>query len=127
MSCHSWPTPILQDLQKHFKLHDLRPSSYLLGIEITRDRPNRSLSLSQCQYIINMLERFGFSDCNPVSTPMEPGLRLSPEQGAETPEERAEMSDLPYINAVGALMYLWLLALVQILPTLSCSLQLQSW
>ena len=106
MSCHSWPTPILQDLQKYFKLHDLWPSSYLLGIEITRDRPNRSLSLSHCQYIINMLERFGFSDCNPVSTPMEPGLRLSPEQGAETPEERAEMSDLPYINAVGALMYL---------------------
>ena len=53
-----------------------------------------------------MLERFGFSDCNPVSTPMEPGLCLSPEQGAETPEERTEMSDLPYINAVGALMYL---------------------
>ena len=96
----------VQDLQKHFKLRDLGPSSYLLGIEITRDRPNRSLSLSQRQYIINMLERFGFSDCNPVSTPMEPGLRLSPEQGAETPEERAEMSDLPYINAVGALMYL---------------------
>ena len=37
---------------------------------------------------------------------MEPGLRLSPEQGAQTPEEHAEMSDLPYINAVGALMYL---------------------
>ena len=106
MSCHSWPTPRLQDLQKHYKLYDLRPSSYLLGIEITRDRPNRSLSLSQRQYIINMLERFGFSDCNPVSTPMEPGLRLSPEQGAETPEEHAEMSDLPDINAVGALMYL---------------------
>ena len=33
----------VQDLQKHFKLRDLGPSSYLLGIEITRDRPNRSL------------------------------------------------------------------------------------
>ena len=96
----------VSDLQKHFKLRDLGPTSYLLGIEITRDRPNRTLSLSQRQYIINMLDRFGFSDCNPVSTPMEPGLRLSADQSAQTAQERSEMSQLPYINAVGALMYL---------------------
>ena len=42
----------------------------------------------------------------PVATPMEPGLRLSPEQCPKTSQEKQAMSTVPYINAVGALMYL---------------------
>ena len=35
------------ELATHFKLHDLGPTSLLLGIDITRDRPNQKLYLSQ--------------------------------------------------------------------------------
>ena len=38
---------IIAELATHFKLRDLGPTSYLLGIEITRNRPLRFLSLSQ--------------------------------------------------------------------------------
>jgi len=94
------------ELQKHFKLRDLGPTSFLLGVAITRDRPNRKLYLSQKQYILNKLEEFNMADCKPVGTPILPGHRLLSEQSPKTREERAEMESIPYINAVGSLMYL---------------------
>ena len=53
-----------------------------------------------------MLQKFGFATCRPVNTPMDPGLRLTPEMGAQTEEDRAFMLTVPYLSAVGALMYL---------------------
>jgi hypothetical protein len=94
------------NLSKHFKLRDLGPTLFLLGVAITRDRSTRTLHLSQRQYILDLLERFNFSDCSPVSTPMDPGLRLSTSQAPSTPQDVEYMRTVPYINAVGALMYL---------------------
>ena len=45
----------VDEMSKHFKLRDLGQTSFLLGINITRDRPNRKLYLSQKQYIVNKL------------------------------------------------------------------------
>src|ERR671929_620035 len=97
---------LVADMSKHFKLRDLGQTSFLLGVGITRDRPNRKIHLSQKQYIVNKLEEFGMAECKPVGTPMLPGLKLSVEQSPKTPEKKAEMSSIPYINAVGSLMYL---------------------
>ncbi|KAJ3474806.1 hypothetical protein NLI96_g12247 [Meripilus lineatus] len=65
-----------------------------------------SISLSQKHYVEDILERFHMSDCKPVGTPMEPGLRLSASQCPATDEDKQAMASVPYINAVGALMYL---------------------
>jgi len=97
---------VIKQLSSHFKLRDLGSTSYLLGMEITRNRSQHSISLSQRQYIIDILDRFGMGDCKPVVTPMEPGLQLSKDMEATTEEEIAEMRSIPYLNAVGALMYL---------------------
>ncbi|GJF00142.1 hypothetical protein PsYK624_164210 [Phanerochaete sordida] len=96
----------VQELSKVYKLRDLGDTSSLLGISITRDRPNRRIMLSQRQYIIDMLERYGFDSCASVQTPMDPGRRLSSEDCPSTPAERTAMQSLPYINAVGSLMFL---------------------
>jgi len=97
---------VIKELAQHFKLRDLGPTSFLLGIEIVRDRPNRSIFLSQRQYILEMLERFGLTNANTVSTPMDPGLRLDATMGATTPEDIATMRSIPYLSAVGGLLYL---------------------
>jgi len=97
---------VKQELGERFKLRDLGPTESLLGIKITRDRAKRTLCLSQRQYIIEALERYRLSDCTPVKTPMEPGLRLSKDMAPKTPEEEAQMKGTPYMNAVGSLMYL---------------------
>ena len=96
----------VMELSKHFKLRDLGATSFLLGVNIVRDRSKRKLYLSQRQYILNKLEEFGMADCKPVGTPILPGLKLTNEQSPKTPEEKAEMNGVPYINAVGSLMYL---------------------
>jgi len=97
------------DLGKYFKLRDLGPTSLLLGVEISRNRAKRMIYLSQRQYIINKLDEFKMTDCNPVGTPMLPGLKLSTEQSPQTLEEKEEMKEIPYINAVGSLLYLAIL------------------
>ena len=96
----------VKELATHFKLHDLDETSYLLGIKVERDHPNRRIYLSQRQYIVDMLEKYGLSNANPVSTPMDPGLKLSTSMAPQTDDDVAFMKSVPYINAVGSLMYL---------------------
>ncbi|TFY71470.1 hypothetical protein EVG20_g1549 [Dentipellis fragilis] len=97
---------VKDDLRAHFKFRDLGPTSWLLGVEITRDRSTRTLSLSQRQYTLDLLERFGMSQCDTVATPLNPGTRLTSAMSPKTQEESAEMHDKPYRAAVGALQYL---------------------
>jgi transposase InsO family protein len=97
---------VKDELKKRFKLRDLGPTKFLLGVAIERDRNKKILTLSQKQYILDILSRYGHSDCNPVSTPMDPGCKLSTEQAPSTPEDIEYMKNIPYIHAVGSLMYL---------------------
>ena len=46
----------VKELATHFKLHNLGPTSFLLGIEIIRNLETHQILLSQHQYIINALE-----------------------------------------------------------------------
>ena len=94
---------VKKELGQHFKLHDLGPTKWFLGIHITRDRSNRTLSLSQRQYCLDMLQDFNMDNSHPVSTPMAPGLRLTHDMCPQTPEETEEMKSVPYGRAVGKL------------------------
>ena len=95
----------IKELESHFKLRNLGPTTWLLGMEITRDPANHSISLSQQQYITDILNQFGFADCNPISTPMDPGLVLQKTQSLSD-EDKEFMSKAPYLSAVGSLIYL---------------------
>jgi hypothetical protein len=97
---------VVNELKSHFKLCDLGLTKFLLGIHITHDIPNCTISLSQRQYIINILEHFGMSDCKPVLTPIDPGVSLTSDMCPKTDDEVAEMRNVPYLVAVGSLMYL---------------------
>jgi hypothetical protein len=94
------------ELAKHFKLHDLGPTTFQLGIEVIQDCKARTLHLTQHRYCLDLLEHYGFVDCSPVSTLMDPSVRLSTSQSPSTPEDEAFMHTVPYVSAVSALMYL---------------------
>jgi hypothetical protein len=96
----------IADLKKHLKLRELGPVEYLLGVKISRDRATRTLKLSQRQYVVDLLARYGYSDCSPLSTPMDPGVRLCKDMCPKTAEELEEMRSIPYAHAVGSLGYL---------------------
>ena len=96
----------VEELGKRFKLRDLGETSFLLGVAVSRIRAERKLFLSQRQYIVDKLEEFGMADCKPVGTPMLPGIKLTTDDSPKTESAKREMKDIPYISAVGSLMYL---------------------
>jgi hypothetical protein len=92
-------------VKARYAMTDLGPTSWVLSIKITHDFDKRTLGLSQTSYINSILERFNFTDLKPVSTPMDPTLCYSKTQCLETLEEKAQMKNIPYREAIGVLMY----------------------
>ena len=64
------------ELKDTFKMKDLGPIHWFLGLEITRDRMQRSISISQSRYVSDIVERFGFTNSRPISTPIATSFRL---------------------------------------------------
>jgi hypothetical protein len=93
-------------IAQHFKLRNLGPTTFQLGVKITRKRSQRTLHLSQCRYTQDLLERYGFVNSSPVLTPMDPSVSLTSAHALLMPENKVFMCTVPYVSAVGALMYL---------------------
>ena len=88
-------------LCQRFEMVDNGPVEYFLGMLIRRDRENRVLSISQPNYIHDVLVRFGMADCNPVTTPIEPGVKYD-----MLGEEDEPFDTRTYQQAIGCLTYL---------------------
>lgn len=95
------------ELSKEFEMTDLGDIKLIVGLAVTRDRANRTITLSQSHYIEQFGNRFQGDDVysGKASTPLAPGTQLSKAQSPATDEERAEMKKTPYQVAVGSLMY----------------------
>ena len=93
-------------LGSHFKLHDLGPATSILGMKIVRNHATRTISLSQPGYTKLILNDFCMSDCNPSSTLMDEGTKLSVSMSPQTSEEKLHMKAVPYCKLVGKLLYL---------------------
>ena len=91
--------------EKHYKLTDTGPASWLLGIKISRDLMKKTLSLSQHSYIEGIITKFNFNDLKPLATPMDPSAPLLKSQSPSKLEDIAKMKNVPYREAVGSLMY----------------------
>ncbi|KAL9253059.1 Retrovirus-related Pol polyprotein from transposon TNT 1-94-like protein [Drosera capensis] len=64
-------------LSKKFEMKDLDNASFVLGIQIHRDRLKGVLGLSQKGYIDKVLKRYGMQDCKPGDTPVAKGDKFS--------------------------------------------------
>jgi hypothetical protein len=62
-------------LQQEFSLKDLGPLHHFLGMHIQQSASG--ITLSQRQYMIEILERAGMSDCKPCTTPVDINPKLS--------------------------------------------------
>jgi hypothetical protein len=92
-------------LSREFDMKDLSAAKKILGMEIRRDRDAKRLWLSQAGYMKKVLERFSMENAKLVSTPLVNHFRLSTLQCQKTVEETEDMSKVPYVSAVGCLMY----------------------
>ena len=85
------------ELCKMFKMKDLGESKIILGMDISRDRDARTLSLCQSRYAQKVIDRFGLSSARGQPTPMDPEIDLT---------LPAAPCKHPYREAIGSLMYL---------------------
>ncbi|KAK3037179.1 hypothetical protein RJ639_031066 [Escallonia herrerae] len=85
-------------LSREFKMKDLGPLKYFLGIEVSRSK--KRIFLSQRKYALDLLRETGMLACQPVDTPVEEGLKLRIESN-QVPVDKGR-----YQRLVGRLMYL---------------------
>jgi len=90
---------LLECLKSHFKVKVIN-SRCFLGIEIHRSR--EGICLTQKTYTNRLLSRFDMSECKAAPTPMQVGHNLNKEEVLST----AVITDVPYPQALGGLMYL---------------------
>lgn len=92
---------IKQKLTAAFKMKDLGPVEYFMGLRIQVDRSNGVTIIDQTTFAERILDKFGMKDANPVATPLEPGSKLvKAKQGDDIQGQ--------YRQLVGSLMYLML-------------------
>eukprot|EP00253_Pinus_taeda_P004794 PITA_04794 len=94
----SYIASIKKELKKCFEMIALGYVHYYLGIEVTQH--TKSIFLSQKKYIGDVLNMFGMTECNPLTTPMEQNLKLTSIEGKEF-----EVAT-KYRQLVGSLNYL---------------------
>ncbi|KAK8984925.1 hypothetical protein V6N11_064471 [Hibiscus sabdariffa] len=109
-------------LSSCFSMKDLGEAAYILGVKIYRDRSRRLLGLSQSTYIDKVLKRFSMEESKRGFLPMRHGISLSKEMCPSTPQEREQMSQIPYASAIGSIMY----AMICNRPDLSYALSMTS-
>lgn len=92
-------------LSAKFEMKDLGAAKKILGMEIYRDRNQKTLFVSQKGYTQKILSRFGMSNAKPLDTPCASNIHLSVAFAPKSVEEKEYMSQVPYASAVGSLMY----------------------
>ncbi|CAI7879413.1 unnamed protein product, partial [Closterium sp. NIES-54] len=92
---------VKSELQKRHTCTDLGELRSYLGLQITRDRARRTITLTQSHMVQQVLQRFGFTYSSPQATPLPTRHSLS----ALPSDESVETSG-PYPELVGCLMYL---------------------
>jgi hypothetical protein len=85
-------------LMKAFKMKDLGEIHWFLGLEITRDRPQQLIYISQTRYVKDILSRFNFTNSRPISTPIASNFKLP---RLEAPEVNIH----DYQSRIGSVMY----------------------
>ena len=102
------------DLSERFPTEDKGELSWILNVAITRDRPSRTISMSQALYVADLTTKFApylldASLTRHFDCPMDEGLVLTdddqPEVGTQDHEDMAVRRDA-YMSLVGGLLWL---------------------
>ena len=82
-------------------MKDIGEASYVIGIEIHRDRFKKILGLFQKAYINKILERFNMRYLSASIAPIVKGDKFSLSQCPKNSLKLESMKNIPYASAVG--------------------------
>ena len=83
-----------------FDVHDKGPANIFVGLEITRDRDKRTLTISQRRMTMDLVTKYGLADAKPKATPLAAGTRLTSVEG-----EPLDTTVHHYSELIGSLLY----------------------
>jgi hypothetical protein len=86
-------------------MEDLGEASFVLGIEIHRDRSKGVLGLSQKTYIEKVLKKFSMHKCSPSPALIVKGDIYGDFQCPKNQYELNQIKAVPYASAVESLQY----------------------
>ena len=89
------------ELSQKFEMKDLGPLHHFLGVKVVQDPLAGTIWIGQPSYTEKILHRFGIQDSKPVSTPLNPEVKLV---ASECPGD--VYNQQIYQAAVGSLLYL---------------------
>ena len=85
-----------------------------------RDRAARTITISQGKYVVDVLKPFGMEDCKAVGTPLDMNSKLVKLSEEEYALESQSMTEIPYKQAVGSLMYAMIATRPDLAYPISC-------
>jgi len=91
---------LLCDMSKEFKL-TYGVAECFVGLQIEMNRNKNRLIIHQGGYALKILKKFNHSECQEVSTPVEPGTKF-----VQGDDGICNLRTFPYREAIGSLMYL---------------------
>ena len=92
-------------LSMNFEMKDMGEATYVIGIEIFRDRSRGLLRLSQKAYIERVLERFNMEKCSAGVALIQKGDKFSLMQCPQNEWEWKQMEGISFASAIGSLMH----------------------
>jgi transposase InsO family protein len=93
-------TALKAKLASLFEMSDLGEASYVLGMEIKRDRATRTLTINQRTYVRSVLRTHGMEHCKPNKEPMDHRSRLVKSDAQCEPGRVRQFQ-----SVIGALMF----------------------
>lgn len=86
-------------------MKDMGKAEYILGVKINKDCSRKPLSLSQKTSVSKILEHFNMRDCKSIDTVVVNDHNLSEEMWPTKKFDIQRRKQVPYLNAIGSLMY----------------------
>jgi hypothetical protein len=86
-------------------MKNMDEATYILKINIERDRSKKVLALSQKYYIRKVLKKFHIQDCKSIDTPMAKDKSLNLRMWPKTPDQKAQIKNVSYSSVIGSLIY----------------------
>lgn len=68
-------------LQKRFSMKSIGDIDYVLGLKIKRNRKQKKFKFNEESYARKVLERFGMTDCHPITCSVIPNASLEVHKG----------------------------------------------
>lgn len=96
---------VKQDCAIRYNLTDMGDASFIVGIQIERNRFQRTIRLNQTSYIHSIIAKFGMDNCAAVSTPVALGVKLTKDQCPTSEDDILEMRGVPYLQLLGSIAY----------------------